>query len=246
MADQDQTTQASNFLQTNQEAPAQVTADDLVGEGKKFENVDALANGKEYADRHITNLEQEAQRMRDRIESLESQGNLVEELKAEMSKTPEPVVPAEANPPSSEPQVTNEMDLQALIDQRINADKQEAAATANIAAVTNAMVEKYGENWDAEARRVGAENDLSLEDVNAMVATKPKLFLKLAGLDGVTPVVNQPSGVNGTVNTEAMVTANANKPKDKAYYKALQKEMGDTKFFGDARIQNEILENGAF
>ena len=95
MADQDQTTQTSDFLQTNQEQPAPVKAEDLVGEGKKFDSVDALAYGKEMADRHIATLEQEAQRLRDRNEQLESQGNLAEELRAELSKTPEPAAPAE-------------------------------------------------------------------------------------------------------------------------------------------------------
>lgn len=241
MADQDQATQTSNFLQSTEGEPAQVTAEDLVGEGKKFKDSNALAYGKEMADRHITTLEAENQRLRDQAEAFGNQEDLIKELKEEMSKPKEPSVQAEVTTPSSETTLPTQ-DLQEQIKNMIAADKVEATEKDNITKVTNAMVAKYGENWDREARRIASEKGMSLDVVNLMVARSPDAFLELAGI-GETSIVNQPSGVTGTINTEAMAVSKSSGLKDNTYYETKRVEMGDAAFFADIPLQTELLNN---
>jgi hypothetical protein len=242
MADQDHIeTPTFSFLQSTEGQTPSVKTEDLVGEGKKFETTDALAYGKEMADRHILSIEAENQRLRDQLESAKGQGALLEELKAEMSKPQTPSVPAEATVPSSEPIVAVQ-DLSQQVRQVLAEEQAVNTANQNLAAVKDRMIEKFGEAWSAQGEAIASAKGLSVADLNELAAKSPTAFFELAGLEA-TQVVNQPSGVQGTINTEAVLQASTSGVKNNAYYTAKRKEMGDSEFYSNTSLQTEMLNN---
>lgn len=242
MADQDQIeTPTSSFLQSAEGQVPSVKTEDLVGEGKKFETTDALAYGKEMADRHIIHVEAENQRLRDQLESVKGQGDLLEELKAELSKPQTTSVPVEATTPSSEPNVAVQ-DLSQQVRQVLAEEQAVTTANQNLAVVKDRMVKQFGEAWSTQGEVIASAEGLSVAELNEIAAKSPTAFFKLAGLE-TTQVVNQPGGVQGTINTEAVLKSSTNGIKNNAHYTAVRKEMGDSEFYSNTRLQNEMLEN---
>ena len=83
------------------------TAEDLVGEGKKFKTIDDLAKGKAQADTHITNLEKELAELRQDLSARLTVEDFVSRVgkprsESENNQVSEPVDPP---PPNNENKV---------------------------------------------------------------------------------------------------------------------------------------------
>ena len=59
----------------------EVTLEDLVGEGKKYRDPNALAKSRVEADRYIKKLEAEHKQMREELTSRQALADLVDEIK---------------------------------------------------------------------------------------------------------------------------------------------------------------------
>jgi len=216
-----------------------VTADDLVGEGKKFDSVDDLAKGKAYADMYIEDLKQQLVEAKAQA----AQGSSIEDLKAELTNLTQnqSTQQVEPNPASEDSQQgLNQDDLNRLVDERLSERQQLDTVRTNQATVYNKMAEQYGadkvdEVASAMSQRLGVSSEW-LEDV---AGRSPDAFFQLMG---EAPKESPSSPMNGTVNTTVPPTSQV-KAGTFAFYEQKRKEMGNDAFYGDVRLNQQMMKD---
>lgn len=172
------------------------TAQDLVGEGKKYSTVEAALSALAPSQSHIATLEAEAEEMRQELARRQTAAELVEQI----NKTPS----GEQTAPQFDPS-----QLDALIEQKLSSKEQAKVAEQNTKSVVSKMTEVFGDKAKAEEMYVGKAKELglSVEYMNTLAATSPKAVLELYGIKDKTQVA--PAKIHSDVNTEAVHNAPA-------------------------------------
>jgi hypothetical protein len=162
---------------------------ELVGEGKKFKDGEALAIGKKEADTHIKNLEAEGRELREVVVDLASK---VERLTAKANFVSQVSSPSQNGagtnhdaPPSQTPAQTNqtvvglsEEDVIKLVEQReLNAHK-----VGNLAAVDATLRQQFGAEAKVFLTLKSQELGLSVEELMQTAQRSPNAFYQLVGV----------------------------------------------------------------
>jgi len=207
--------------QTTEETITENFLENLVGDGKKFTDPEALAKGKYEADKFVKDLERQNAELREDLEKTAKLDELMElvrnQNKAEAQPANTPVVdPSD----TSSDQMTPEA-LKALVEQHVNERETTAKQEKNIAEANRMMEEKFGDTAGRVLVTRAAEVGMAVEDVKQLASQNPKAFAKLMGLDASNPT---PSGnlLGGNVRSESVIS-NAN-TRNSAYYSKLRKE----------------------
>jgi hypothetical protein len=155
----------------------------LVGEGKKFKDVEALARGKHEADIHVQQVQREAAAARQRITELEAQLQeriTIEEFMSEL-KTPRDDASHVTTPdliqPSVKPQSPD--DIGALIDARLQEQRRNEQIQANLASVANTLQQTWGANWQQKLTERAKELNLSHKFLDDVAKESPQGFLNV-------------------------------------------------------------------
>lgn len=179
--------------QDNQQPVFQIPTEaaELVGDGKKYSSVEDALKSVPHAQKHIQTLESELAAAREELAKRKTAEELLDEIKSGI-----------------QPQVTpagSEFDqdkLLQLVDQTLEQKERQRAAKTNAESVASKFTEKYGQKAEEVYNTVAKESGLTIQQLNSLAASSPKIVLKLAGLEGVSaPVAGKP---NSTVNTEAL------------------------------------------
>ena len=89
-----------------------------------------------------------------------------------------------------------------LVDQTLEVKERQKAAKSNADTVASKFTEKYGSKAEEVYNSVARDSGLTVQQLNSLAASSPKIVLKLAGLEGQSaPVAAKP---NSTVNTEVL------------------------------------------
>jgi len=158
--------------------------DNLVGEGKKFLDPEALAKGKYEADVHVTNLERQLAELRTDLD----QGTKITELMELVREQhkPAPVVDPNASPvvpgDTSSGQMTED-ELKSLIEQHVSERDKQTSVTKNITDAEKALEDKYGESAVRVITSRAAELGMTVDQMKELAGTSPKVFSRLVGLD---------------------------------------------------------------
>jgi len=157
--------------------------DNLVGEGKKFADPEALAKGKYEADVHVTNLERQLAEMRNDIDQGAKITELMELVREQHKPAPKdldksPVVPGD----TSSGQMTED-ELKSLIEQHVSERDKQTSVTKNITDSEKALEDKYGEAAGRVITTRAAELGMSVDQMKELAGTSPKVFSRLVGLD---------------------------------------------------------------
>jgi len=182
-------------------APAPVftvpdSAKDLIGDGKKYANVEAALASLPHAQEHITKLESENAQVREQL----TRSKTAEEFLAEVKKT-NTVETVEAQP-------VPEVDLsvvEQMVANTITANEAQKVAQDNTKAVVDKLTAHYGSKEKAEEVYIEQATalGLGLAGLNQLAATSPDAVYKMLGLaSGGSSNVHTTS----TVNTEALGT----------------------------------------
>lgn len=156
--------------------PAEVSADQLVGEGKKYKTPDDLAKAKLHADTHIERLTQELEALRTdlntriTLEEFMTKVSSPNNVAPVVDPTPSTVAPANADNLTAEK-------VQEILDQR---DAQKTRA-ANTEYVKNELSKKFGGDYLNNLNAKTQELGLTPAQVQTMAATAPKALLALFG-----------------------------------------------------------------
>lgn len=218
---------------------------ELVGEGKKFANVEELARGKEEADKFIEQLKEELKMTRNQMVQLEE--------KASKSETVHDLVEAVKRANSHEEnsgrnQAISEDKLQEMVNSILDGRHEKQTRLANYQQANQAVLDKF--NGDIEAARAytaerAKQLGISTDRLKALGEESPSAFKQLME-------VNHRTGSQGVAGIEG---AKRDGPsydyrKDvidghhtKAYYDKLKAELGPSKYWNDTKIQGQYVKD---
>jgi len=216
--------------------------DELVGEGKKYNNVEALAKSKTHADEHISKLEFENANMREELTKLE-------EARKE-SKTIDDVIHALENRPTETSPAnqtgTDSVDVKSLVAGEFNRRAEADRANENQTSVNAELINQF--NGDVEQakthlQKVREDSGLSVEQFKILAQTSPVAALRILNINPPQSKGDISVTSRGNLSPEAP-PINSNR-RNKSYYDALRKDMGIGKFYDDIKLQTQMQEDFA-
>jgi len=220
--------------------------DILVGEGKKFKTVEDLARGKLAADTHIQQLEAENAQARNELKTRLTLEEFLDKMNT--PKEPEPK-PEQLNPnPGQEAglekaALTTEQ-LEALVSNRINAERQKEAESRNLRDVQSHLVSAFGPNYTPKLREIASQLGVTEEYLNQTAAKTPSVFLRLVGIgDSNSGKVQPPLTPPATSFNSSTIPSNSGE-KTKSYYDQIRKT--DPKRYRSLQVEmhNQALKLG--
>lgn len=169
----------------------------LVGEGKKFKDVESLAKGKFQSDSYIKQLERELAEIRE----ANQKAMTLEEVKTAILSQMKPAVTDPITPPAQPAQQpaapVNDSDLEAKIAELMAKKENEAKANGNRTKVQETLREKFGSDAQLVLNQKAKELGVTLDYLAGIANNSPTAFFKLVGLDS-TPVPPTPGAPRST------------------------------------------------
>lgn len=188
----------------------------LVGDGKKFGDVKALAKGKAESDQYIKVL---LSRLDEANKELTTRTNLesfLDQMKAQRQ-------PQEIVQPVVLPDATKELD-DSEIEKRLEGllAKREAQRTqeSNAERVKRVLSEKLGDRQGQFISQKSAELQMSREDLSAFAQRSPSAFFRLVGIDEAEG--HQPAGIPSAKSSFNITPTSS--VKNKAYFDKMKKD----------------------
>jgi hypothetical protein len=149
---------------------------EVVGEGKKFKDVNSLAKSKIASDNHILRIESENAQLRQELKTRLSLQEFYDQVK---TKIPSPSNPQHT--PQDEPE-RNEVSIEqveSLVGKRLQEHLTQEQQKSNLAYVQKEVERRLGPNFKKLMRDRAAEVGEAEENLTNLAMTKPKLFLEL-------------------------------------------------------------------
>ena len=211
----------------------------LVGEGKKFKDIESLAKGKLEADRHIGEITKTLDELRaelakqDYAKSLLEQMNKASETTAEQ---PSSSIPSPSNTENTTQRASD--DIEALVEKVITEKERSRTVTQNLSVVNEEMEKQYGDKAGQILKAKSAELNMSLERLKEIAAESPTAFFQLVGVNNnnkkVTSMTTQSSVRSENFNSNSQ-------ERDFEYYQKLRKE--NRSLYYSPKIQNMMLQD---
>jgi hypothetical protein len=162
---------------------------ELVGEGKKFRDQEALAKGKIQSDLYVKTLEQRLDEMRRDYEEARKASmtgdrinELIDRLNKGSTETNLNLEPKHENGENTTPSIKPE-DVEGIVLKKIEESKRFEKEQANFNTVQAKLRERYGNNFTAVLEQQRQNLGLDAEDINALAKKSPVAFFKTLGLD---------------------------------------------------------------
>lgn len=162
---------------------------ELVGDDKKFKDLNSLAKGKAYSDAYIEHqnrqldlLKQDYARLR---EDYTSRAKL-EELIDQLSKVQQPASSANnqsANEDRHNPPQFDPAQIEELVSKSMTKREMERKEQENLNLVRSKLTEHFGENYQNALKKHVDELGMSAEEFQATARRNPKLLFKALELD---------------------------------------------------------------
>jgi hypothetical protein len=226
-------------VETNVQAnsnSADDTYNQLVGEGKKFKDNEALAKSKVESDAFIETLKAELKASREGSITKEEVDQRLNEFTTKLNE--------QNKPNASRSQTDSALDadkIAEIVRNTITSTEQVKTAQQNITAAEKAIVAKYGDKTKEFLDSKAAELGMTRADFKDISAKSPSALLKIVGLDA--PATANTGVTKGSVNTQASFN-NTNPSADTwEYYQTLRKA-NPSKYY-DSAIQLEIEQKVA-
>lgn len=239
---------------------------EMVGEGKKFKDLEALAHGKLQADAYIMQLEQQTADMREALAQQDKVDQLLAELQAKKTaETNSPLQPTQSHtetaqkeesssavsssapaPKSDQPKEAG--DLETLVTSILENRSIESAKIANAEHVNNTLVKAFGDRSRAIVSAKAEELGLSLAELRQQSENHPRLVLELFGVLSKEEQTNRAPSTTALTNEssrEKMVTTTShdtNTVRDSRWYAEQRRTMPRSKFFSP-KFQQQLFKD---
>lgn len=210
----DTSNQSSDNVDTTQvedTTSTSVPVSELVGEGKKFKNIDDLAKGKLEADRYI-------QELKTQIEELSAKVNGDVDREDYGKKVLEYLESRDA--PKKEEPVVEQPNIDEIIERKLQEKEALSVADRNIREVERSLKEAYGDKYQEAVKAKAKDLGMTIDQVNRLAAESPQLVIN-------SFVGSKPHAAPApTVRTEALGLSGDRKNFE--YYNKLRREGGLT------------------
>jgi hypothetical protein len=210
----------------------------LVGEGKKFKDIESLAKGKLEADRHIGEITKTLDELRAELAKQDYAKSLLEQMNKASETTAEQ--PSSSTPSPSNTENTTQRasdDIEALVEKVITEKERSRTVTQNLSVVNEEMEKQYGDKAGQILKAKSAELNMSLERLKEIAAESPTAFFQLVGVNNnkkVTSMTTQSSVRSENFNSNSQ-------ERDFDYYQKLRKE--NRSLYYSPKIQNMMLQD---
>jgi len=211
----------------------------LVGEGKKFKDIESLAKGKLEADRHIGEITKTLDELRAELAKQDYAKSLLEQMNKASETTAEQ--PSSSTPSPSNTENTTQRasdDIEALVEKVITEKERSRTVTQNLSVVNEEMEKQYGDKAGQILKAKSAELNMSLERLKEIAAESPTAFFQLVGVNNnnkkVTSMTTQSSVRSENFNSNSQ-------ERDFEYYQKLRKE--NRSLYYSPKIQNMMLQD---
>ena len=213
----------------------------LVGEGKKFKDIEALALGKVASDKFVTDLQAKLSEANTKLTEQDYAKTLLDQLQNASTNT-NSVKPV-GDQVSTEPKddtlfKASEEDLRNLVEKTLEDRAVKSKADSNLKIVREALEKEYGTEATAKLKAVATELGLTESYIDTIAAQSPAAIFQLIGK---ATKEFQPN-VNTTVRTEGVNLSSTNKRNSK-FYSDMYKT--DRKAWSSLEVQNQMVADAA-
>jgi hypothetical protein len=214
----------------------------LVGEGKKFKDHEALAKAKLESDMFIKKIQDENAKLREELDERLKVSKVLEEIKKGSGNHSGDADKADANQ-----HLLDEDKINTLVEKKLNETVQKNTAKQNVLEADRLIVEKLGSREAALKFITEKAKDMGVDGAWLMnvASTNPKALYAVLGLNDLTDkkqdtqtVAKQTSSVN-TSQREYAPTGGNMKPGTKEYFDNIRKT--NPSLYYKPEIQNEIF-----
>lgn len=151
----------------------------LVGEGKKFRDLQGLARGKAEADATIEMLKKKADELQQELKTRMTFADLLTELKGNKAPQQEDVVT-----PPSEPQHSklDDSDIETRLEKILAEREAKKTHETNVEKVKRVMIEQFGDDTSLVIKKKAQELNMSPADLQDLAVRSPSAFFSLVGV----------------------------------------------------------------
>lgn len=232
--------------------------EDLVGEGKKFKDAQALARGKAESDAYILKLQEELQGLRTDLSERLTAEQVAENLRKQLASSntiPEQPASQQAQYSAQDgvdqnegdnrnaPQSLTREEIDKLVNQRLQESQSQQTQRENLRSVKQALIDTLGPGYEAELRQSIDSLGLSQTEADTLARTQPKAFLKMVVGDRAptkpSPASNQISRSAQGTNSDSFTSSQSSGLKNYCYYERMRKE--DPAKYWTPQVQNEMF-----
>lgn len=233
------TTENATTAQTTTETNSSFT-EQLVGEGKKFRDVESLAKGKLEADRHIAEITRTLTELREEVAKQDYAKTLLEQLQSKgagsgTANTEDSLLTR--NSATENTTQAREVDIEALVEQAITKKEKTRTFEQNISAANEAMVSQYGDRAGEVLKLKAQELNMSVDRLKEIAAESPTAFLQLVTDSSKKPTdkVVMPS----SVRQDSLASNTSERTFN--YYQKIRKE--NKSQYYSPKVQRMLMED---
>lgn len=227
-----ETTTEGQNTQTNESFISQ-----LVGEGKKFKDLEALAKGKLEADRHIGEITKTLDELRAELAKQDYAKSLLETMNKGSETRAEQPPPTTPSPSNTENTTQSASDIESLVEKVITEKEKNRTVSQNIAVVGEEMERQFGDKAGQILKSKSQELGMSIDRLKEIAAESPTAFFQLIGVNAqkkATNTVTQSSVRSETFNSNSQ-------DRDFDYYQKIRKE--NRSLYYSPKVQNMMLQD---
>lgn len=232
-ATSEQTTTEGQQSQTNESYVTQ-----LVGEGKKFKDVESLAKGKLEADRHIGEITKTLDELRAELAKQDYAKSLLEQMSKGSEAGAEQPSPVSTSPSNTENTTQSASDIESLVEKVITEKERNRTVSQNIATVGEEMQKQFGDKAGQILKTKSTELGMSLDRLKEIAAESPTAFFQLIGVSAQKKATTM-TAPQSTIRSENF---NPNsQDRDFEYYQKMRKE--NRSMYYSPKVQNMMLQD---
>jgi hypothetical protein len=229
--------------------------EELVGEGKKFRDIEALAQSVKEKDAFIPRLQEENKELRSLLratetanERINSMADILEKVKGNLAGTTN--TGAVVGDPKASDSINNQTTGLSREEVRKLFDEYEETKRAdrNKAVVNKRLFDVYGDKAPETLAKKADELGVSVDTLQDLAKRSPTAALNMLGIpvDNNKVATQVQGGHRNSVNTDALTTNGAQTNiRNRSYYDTVKKEMGVTKFALNRELQIQMHKDMA-
>ena len=227
---------------TNDQQPG--LFDQMVGDGKKFQDANALAKAKQDSDQFINHLQGELAELREELNKTDNAEKNLDTLRQEISALKERLEQKSSEPSQNTTGALTAEEIKEVVKSTITEKERNNTRDKNISDA-NSLVEQHYGSLDKAREAVATraqELGMTVKDLEDVASKSPSAFAKM--------VVDTPTGdstsapIKGDINTNTQNFGQNKGPEfgTKAYWSAMRKEKG-RKWYFLPETQNAVMKS---
>jgi hypothetical protein len=206
---------------------------EIVGDGKKFKDTNALAKSKIASDNHILRIESENAQLRQELKTRLSLEEFYDQVKTKM---PSPSSPQHTLQDETERSEISIEQVESLVGKRFQEHMSQEQQKNNLTYVQQEVERRLGPNFKKLMRDRAAEVGEAEENLTTLAMTKPKLFLELM-VPKVSPSESIPNLPRTQIDTGKMGNLGST-VRNQSFYAKLKQS--DPKKYKSREVQAQM------